>query len=900
MSKCDIKDSAKAWNDGVEAFEKAFKLNGGKTTPALKFAMEEARAKNPGVDFESSSFTDPIVDQLKSAGLVADSYKFKGDAVKTPNTQKRIEAAVEKMKGLDQDQKKKVARDTYAKFIADGTLTMDEVKNIYADAIGIPALNDAMNAQIETLAKSLQELKKIDSEVQEQIKKMQADKTANGGSLTPEQDAHYTGIFNALGASRTAAHANAQVQQSQFSNMLKEKKFWLHQLTDYMALNLMNPVSLMKNVSGAIVDWMFRSMANTIAPIASKLMSFKTGVHSNPFGARIAGAKRSNIKAKASLAWKSGVTEFNNELPRANHLNARERFREAMNQHGWDRVKGVISAALKVHPELISKGLTVPDAIVFEMKKMSELNRIAEAKKLSGAEKEAFFLDPDDKSLEVAMDLAKRATFKQDFPAKLRFLQEWSSYDPHEATKKLVQDGKLSPLAAKLLTSVRAIVQKSAMPFIKTPINIVRVASRVLLPEYHLASAISNAHKETNEIEKQRLIADGIGGFVAGMFIRTVALELVAHGLISAGYSDEDKKTKDVVEQESGGPNRINMSALVRGLTFRDVEKQSGDKYVELSSLGAFGIAMAAYSHAFSKASKEDIELHSQYTKDLVANTPRIPFKLATSALGTSLDFTFFTGFNQLQGAILNRQGYEAQSLAVNYVANMFTGVAPSTYQKFSTQMDPNVKKQFDKDLEFHENLANALGYRFAFDSDGLRNKYYSLAEKDGVKKKAHMFFDNYLGRVLEAELDFPKLTEGKAGDPISKLYNATRDVEKDQRDQLIPAAISDEVSIPYRKGGRQRTEKVKLSPEQHDYLQERASTYRMMMATPFIMSKDFDDLDHETRAKTLQAFYQEGLKYAKQDLKKKYPDVRGQRIEGVDEHAVEKMKKKYKTRKPA
>lgn len=899
MSKCDIKESAKAWNDGIDAFEKAFKLNGGKATPAFNYAMDEVREKHPDVDFETSSFTDPIIEKLKASGVIAESYKYK-DGAKKPATQKRIENAVEKMKGLDPDQKKKVARDLYGKFSEDGTLTEEGVKNIYADALGIPAMDDAMHAQIDATAKSLQHLKSVEDEVHTQIKNMQADKDANGGKLTPAQDEHYTNLFQTLAGSRQTAQSQAIAQQAKFSALLKEKKWWAHQLADYMALNLMNLVSLAKNVSGAIADWTYRTMSNSVAPVASKLMSMKTGVHSNPFGARISGVKRANLKNKASLAWKHGITDFNNELPRPNHLDAVGRFRQAMNESGWEKVKGVISTALKIHPQFISRGLSVPDAMVYELKKTSELNRIAEAKGLNGADKEAFFLDPDEKSLEVANDLAKKATFKQDFPEKLRFLQEWSAYDPHEATKKLVKDGKMSLMSARILTSFRAILQKSTMPFIKTPINIVRVAGRMLLPEYHFAQSIAKAYKETDEVEKQRLIADGVGGLVAGMFLRTVALELVANGLISSGYSDEDKKTKDIVEQEAGGPNRVNLSALVRGLTFGDTQKKEGDKYIDLSTMGAMGIALAAYAHAYSKLSKEDIELQTQYSKDLT-NAVKIPLKSGFSALGTSLDFTFFTGFNQLQGAILNREGKELDRYGVSLVANMFTGIAPSAYQKLSTQLDPNVKKQFDTDLEFHENLANALGYRFAFQSKELRNKYFSLAEKEGVKKKAHMLFDNYLGRVLESELDFPKLTDAKDGDPITKLYNATREVDKDKRDKLIPASISDEVSVPYRRGGKNRSEKVKLTPEQHDYLQERASTYRMMLVTPFIMSQDFDKMSHEDRAKTLQEFYQEGLNNAKKDLKGKYPDIREQRIVGEgDKSTVEKMKKKYKIKKPA
>lgn len=899
MGKCDIKATGQAWNDGVDAFEKALKVNGGKVNPALKYAIEEVRAKHPGVDFEVSSFTDPIVSSLKSAGIVSPSFKYKGEGAETAKS--KVDKIAEKMSGLNPDQKKEFARKVYGKFAENGTLDEDEVKNIYADALGLPAMDDKLAAQIEALAKALQEQKSVEDEVKEQIKKMQADKDAGGGKLTAAQNAHHTNVFNSLATRRTAATANAMKQQAGFSNMLKEKRFWLHQLVDYMALNLMNLSSLAKNVSGAIMDGVMRGLSNSIAPVVSKLMSLKTGVNSNPFGARTRGGAKGNFKERASLAWKHGITEFSPELPKANHLDAMERFRQAMDATGYEKFKGFVSAVLKVHPMLISKGLTVPDAIVFEWKKMAELNRIGEAKGLKDAELQAFIMNPDDRSLEISMNMAKDVTFKQDLPQRLRFLQELSSLDPHELSKKWIAEGNISPLGAKLLTGFGVGIMKSAIPFIKTPINIIRVASKMLLPEYYAGSSFLKAHRETDLIEKQRLIADGVGTLIAGMFIRNIVLEMVAHGLISSGYSDEDKKSKDIVEQELGGPNRVNWSALVRGLTLRDMTKQEGDKHVDLNSLGAFGIVLAAYSHAFSKYGKDEIEARTQYNRDLT-NAITVPSNVFASALGTSLDFTFFTGFNQLQGAILNRQGYEMKSWAINTMGTFLGSIAPSTYQKLSTQESPEVKKQYDKDKEFHDNLFNSLGYKFAFDSGTMRNKYFSLAEKEGegAKKKHTMFFDNYIGRVLEAQMDFVKLTVGKTGDPISRLHEAMRDVEKDKRDQLFPAAISDETTIPYRKGGKNRTDKVKLTPEQHDYLQERASTYRMLLATPFIMSEDFQSIDHDTRAKTLQAFYQEGLKYAKQDLKKKFPDVREQRVEGYDQPTVKKLTKKYKTQIPA
>ena len=896
MGPCDIKTSAKAWNDGVDAFKKAFQQTGGKTNESIKFAIDEINKNNPELNFDVKSFVDPLIASLKKNGVIAQSYNFK--PANAASIEGKINKVAEKMTEMSQDEKKAFARKAFIKFQQDGMLDEQGVKNIYADALGMPAMNDKMDAQIKSSSEALIESKNIEDEIASKIKEMQADKDANGGKLTPAQNASYQSAFNALGAKRSAANKNTMKQSAAMANMLIEKKFWLHQLTDYMPLNLMNPNSLAKNISGAIADAYIRTIGNTIASPISELLKFATGINSNPIGAKLKGALKSKAKEKASLAWKHGQTDFNSEIPQSNHLNSTLRFRQAMDQHGFETFKGIISAALKVHPDLISKGLTVPDAIVYEMVHSGEINRIAESKGLKGAEKEAFILSPDEKSLEIAKTTAETATFKQGVP---KWLTSLSGYNPHEQSKKKIAAG-MSPLAVKIKTGLTNVVLKSAVPFIKTPINIVRVASKVLLPEYELGSALMKAKKETDATERQKLIVEGTSRFVAGMAVRYVAIQMLAQGLISAGYDDEDKKTKDIVEQEAGGPNRINYSALMRGLTFRGVTKQKGDTYVDLSALGAFGIVMATYAHAYNKNSKDDIKNKTDYSKNLLKVTADVPFKLIFSGISAAMDFTFFTGINQLNEALMDNEdnNYKANKLAGDYIANMFTGVLPATYQKFSTQSDPNVKRQFNSDLSFRENLENTLGYRFFFQSEDLKNKYFSLNKEGGPKKKHYMLFDSYLGRVLEAQFDFTKTTKLPEGDnPISRLYETMREVKKDERDRLFPASVGKNQSMTSVVRGTKHTYKVDLTDAQHEYLQDQASKYRMIMVTPFIMSDDFKNADFEIKTKALQSLYADGLKMAKKDFKVKYPDIKSQEIEGSREamKKAKKMIKKYKTK---
>jgi len=902
MGPCDIKSSAKAWNDGIDAFKKAFKQTDGKTTESIKFAIDEINKNNPDFKFDVNSFTDPLIKSLKEKDIIPKSYTFKTSA-SSSSVESKINKIAEKMNGLSGDQKKSFAKKSFSQFEKYGMLTDEKVKNIYSEAIGIPAMDEKVDEQIKKTSKALQAFNDVQSEINGKIKEMQDEKTNNDGKLSPEKNKEYSKIFNDLAEKKIKATADMMKEKAAFSNMLIEKKFWMHQLGDYMPLNLMNPRSLAKNMSGAVVDGVMRALANTIASPVSLGVSMFTGINSNPIGSKIKGSLAGKFKSKAALAWKHGQTDFTSELPNADHFNASNRFKKAMDATGFEKFKGVISAALKIHPSIISKGLTVPDAMVYESVMSAELNRIADSKKLTGAEKKAFMLEPDEKSHEIATKIAQRVTFKQDVPDVLSKL---SAYDPHEATKKIIAKKeaageKYSPLAIKILTGSRAMFQKSVFPFIKTPINIVRTSSRMLLPEYELGQSLMAAHKEKDATERQRLVIEATAKATVGFFIRHIALQMVAQGLMSAGFNDEDKKTKDIVEQELGGPNRMNWSAFIRGLTFQDMKKKKGDQIVDMSALGAMGITMNVYSHTFGKYSKDELNARKDYNKNLIDATAGIPKDLAIGQLTSSLDQTFLSGLNQVMSAMSNDNGFETNKFLVQMVANVFTGIVPSTGQQFSTQESPNVKKQFDAGATFGENLAKRLGYNFAGQSKDLENKYFSLAEegKGGLKKKNYMLLDNYLGRVLESELDFVKLGRAETDTPISRLHEALKEVPKDDRDKLFPSSIGRQQTINGVKHGKRYSYKAELNNEQFEYLENQASKYRMMLATPFIMSDDFKKVDFETKTKVLQSFYEEGLNYAQKDFKKQFPDIKEQEIEGTHETKAlaKKITKKYKTK---
>ncbi len=895
MSKCDIKDSSEAWNTGVKAFKKAFLRTGGKTSKALQFAMNEVMDKHPDFDFEVKLFTEPIISTLKKDGVIDQDYQYKGKKDKQDPVEKKIEKAINKFKSLPVDKRKDMAKKAYETFAKDGVLNEQKVKNLYAEAAGLPYMDDKFEAQIEKTAKDMRAVDAIDSRVKEIYKAIQEGKTNK--AHTKEKDKMYFDQLKQLAKDREKAIDDHLKSSTDFAQNLQTKGFWAYNLGDFIRMNLMNPVSLLKNVTGAGFDAVVRNMSSMIAsPISQFILNPIRKINSNPIGAKIRGGINSRALKQAGRTFKYGANEYSQEVRRVNHMNAVRQFTRAMDASGTSKIKGLIAATLKLHPDVIARSLGAPDAAVFETVLSSEMNRIAESKGLKGAEKQAFLMSPDEKSIEIATEAANKATFKDKLPFGL---DKFTNFDPYAFEKNMIEKN-YSPLLSKVVSSAIHLSTVIVFPFVKTPLNIVRSSSKILLPELVLTQAIIEGSRETDPVQKQKIILEGTTTAAVGFFIRQIALQMVAQGLISAGYSDEEKKTKDNVEQKTGGPNRINYSAFIRGLTFGDISEKASDKYVDLNSLGIVGIVMGAYAHAYNQYSKEDIKKNTQYTKDW-SNAISVPANAFKSEFAATLDYTFFSGFNQLERMVKNEQGYEADQWSANALATIFGGIAPSTYQKLSTQKSEEVKKQFNKELSFSENLANTFKYRFFFNDDNLKNKYFSLAEdgKGAVKKKEHMLFDNYFGRVLQSEFGVFKSTEANVDTPVSRLYEASRETEKEERDKMFPNSIDDKVSIKTRKGGKQKSSQVQLTDEQHAYLQEQASNYRMMLATPFIMSEDFQKDDFETKSKVLQTFYQQGLEMAKKDLKSAYPEIGTQvTTESVsDKKEVKKQVKKYKTK---
>lgn len=889
--KCNIKTSAQAWNFGVESFEKAF-LSSGKMTESLNYAISETQKNHPDLDFDIKSFSSPLIEAMKETGDIPKNYSY---GEKQTSNEKKIEAISNKMEGLNPEERKVFAKQILSKSLSEGYITEDTVKSAYAKAMGLPNMTEDVNASIKKMADANKEFDKIEQEKVDKIKELQDLKKE--GKLSPEQDSEIDAELKEIYSRQQQAKENAREAANEIAQKMEPLSFWEWRLLSRANMNLMGIKTLLKNLTGGLADTMIRNMGNAVSSTASTIIN-KTLRRNNPipFGKRALGGleARNKIFKNVKTAFKTGDTTYNKTLPSYNHMSSVTKFKHALDATGLNKIKLFVSGILRVSPDLVGRVLASTDQIFNSSVYESELSSIAESKGLSGAEKTAFILNPDEKSSNYAQKKADEATFKDENIVTNSKVFSNLKTDPSKTYSSFLNKG-MPKFQARMLSSALHLLSVATFPFVKTPINIMRQMTRYLLPEVELSKGIIEAKNETDATLRERIIYDTIGRAVVGIFLRNVAIEMALQGLITAGFKDDDPESKDTIESVKHGANRINASAFIRAMAFQGVYSKKNDNWVELNSLGVPGLIMGTYAHAMSNMSedeKSDMKnVGLSHEKDIFA-----------SELQSLMDNTFLSGTNQLFDAINDNSATKSKvnKFLINFSMVPFYGIVPAVAQTLSTQSDENVKKQFNSDKSFTENLYSALGYKFFAQSKDLKNKYFNLASesKNGPKKKDYMYFDNYLGRVLEANIDVLKMEKVDDGTPEFRLLTEMNKAKSEDKGNLFPSAVGDTQSFKSKINGKSQSFKVKLTEDQHEYLMQQAGKYRLLQATPYIMSDDFNKNSLEIKTKFLQEGpYKEGLEMAKKDLLANYPEVKAQKVDQnskTDKNQIDKLNKKY------
>lgn len=225
----------------------------------------------------------------------------------------------------------------------------------------------------------------------------------------------------------------------------------------------------------------------------------------------------------------------------------------------------------------------------------------------------------------------------------------------------------------------------SFMPYIKTPANIFVSTMKIAMPGLGAMSAMYNYsqgnHKKANE---------DLSMAVVGAMIIKAADMLIAAGAIIGAFTDEDKEEKALQYAYTGGPMRVNKTAIGRFLTSfndEDLQYQEGDVWVKIDKAGIVGVVMGARATATKGLKHDKASKNNTYYfpgEDPLFDVQFINKYLNPQMVGGTFKFinsmSFLQGANSLLSLIAgDAEGYDMQRNIDNWFRSVTSTVLPNT-----------------------------------------------------------------------------------------------------------------------------------------------------------------------------------------------------------------------------
>lgn len=276
-----------------------------------------------------------------------------------------------------------------------------------------------------------------------------------------------------------------------------------------------------------------------------------------------------------------------------------------------DRVKKGVDALIGMAAEPTGRMLAVGD-VPYRRKEVMKL--LAERAILSGkSPREALMTArfPFKKEIEGISEDAARAVFQQDTPVT-------------NLVNQIVQLGYKIP-------GIGPIATRSALPFAKTPVNVIDDALPVVYPPYGFVRAAYYARKGN-----RRKALEAASSAIVGSGLVAAAQWLYNEGLINPRVSKSEKRRD--LQFAAEYPGTINLSGLSRRLAGGDSRPQRGDVYSSFEAMGYVGAVLGMYSTIADKYPNDDttenLMTYALYGIPYTANyTLEQTFLKSTSAL---------------------------------------------------------------------------------------------------------------------------------------------------------------------------------------------------------------------------------------------------------------------------
>tara|TARA_R110001606_G_scaffold2860_4_gene12387 strand:- start:938 stop:3472 length:2535 start_codon:yes stop_codon:yes gene_type:complete len=436
-----------------------------------------------------------------------------------------------------------------------------------------------------------------------------------------------------------------------------------------------------------------------------------------------------------------------------------------------DRLKSLYEGVFGVAPEIMFRFLALGDKPFSRFAEGMEVYQQAAKLGLKGAALKNYVKYPNKKQQREITEAGRRLTFQQDSTIATGFFG---------ATNWLEKQGSVGKAVAFAL--------KLTMPYVKTPANIFTETLKFAVPGIGMASAIRNFQKKDMSSG-----ASDLAKAATGQILVMVANKLIASGLVSGAFDDEDEDERSL-KYLKFPPMSINRSGLSRLINGEDPEYRDGDVFIRYDKFGIPGMVIGARvtsikNNLTEAKDQEDGYYIGENDKGLFE-----PFSKVFDELGVGLGTvqflnsqSFLTGANGLLSVLSGEASeYDVEKWFENTFRSLSAIPLPNTLSSIHRSVReymPNIRTN-SVEKKFKYILMDRL-----FDTDGIPIKIDLLGNKIPQTPEGA---DEWIFNML----DFTKKQKSRDQLVLNEIY---RLYELQEQSDVIPGFPQRIKKIPTR-----------------------------------------------------------------------------------------------------
>ena len=786
-----------------------------------EYAKEKAAEK-----FEDKTINDAL---KIFSGEVQEKIKLKAfkDAVKELNGGEFLDNWNKRLKGLTTEKRRSLLGKAIEEIDKKGGLSDERFKEMYGEELGLKTLSGKEEQKIRGLVDIINKSEKSGKELRDLI-----DKDASKNEIEAKKKEWLNDVYE-------GTRANEDLSQ-----YFKHEKKIGNTVGSLMQAGLLGSMTILKNVYGNTLIRPARALSRGVESALdytlSKASKFDTTKKLSQERTSDAAAYWTGSLKGIPNALKVGVKELihgvnSEELHERNPnqslepLKSMNRFYEGLTgekkQTAYQQVNNAIESIFGGPAEAVFRLLNLGDKPFRKSAEMGEAYQIGELKGLKGKDLEKFVLFPDAESAK-----------------KIKEAGEKSVYQDSNGLTKATQEGlrKMEDYLSDrgVIGDVAKIVFKSQLPYVKTPMNLIKETVRFALPELSLLRGINKS------IKGDRKAALGhFSDAVTGVAIRAAAQSLISNNLVT-GDGDYNDREATILQNENIQSSSINITGLQRMMSFGDPNPKDGDTWIDWRNMGTAGVLLGVHANQIGIKDEDKSSLWN-VAKDL----PQV--------VQTSMDASYLAGVNNFIDAMEDKNGKSLRKWEINTIGTLSSAVYPNMIANVSKASDNTARAT--KDESFAQELVNNYKVKM-FKGDELPSKVNLWGEKIHGAPQGRNKYLWYL-------LDVTKFKNVSTNTYNYKIFDLWKNAESDKdKRAIIPNIPEDKIIV--------KNQPIKLSPFLYEEYQIMVGKNRADLVRKYAESSEWEKHNLEIKLKVLGNLYEAGLNNAKHQLFNKHPEL--------------------------